>query len=447
VTAHLPDDVLRRYNLNILQMEEAEFVLRHVDACPKCTAHAEHLFEQELRDSDIWSTPQVRAQAPDDLHDLGPRLAREDAEARVLLKDLLAAPAVAYEFIWSDPTCNANYLSGGVVRVLTELAHTWWSHEPLQALQFAEDAAQIAELLPSDYYPANLINLYRAEALKECASAQLVLARYDDALASLTKAERASNRLAFPGAVLGSINLARAIVLAKTKRFDAALDAIAKAQDIFSSTGDYGRFRDARIAEANIHDAAGDPARAREIVEPLYEDMSDGEPKARAIMANNLADYSLEMGDIANASVYLLTAMQLFESLGDINAARFVRWNVAYLALMGGRSADAIPRLRELLREFDAAGLKYEASLVKVDILAALIVAGSLKEATRLTREIFRSLQDDDVPTGAFTAAQYLKHTLRRRQLTPSKLDSVRRYLHQLRDEPQLLFRVPDEEP
>ena len=445
MTAHLLDDALRRYNLNTLHSEEQEFVRRHVDACPKCGARADLLFEEQLRDPAMWCEMQtVRAEAPEHLLELPQRLAREDATARNLLKDLIAAPTVAYEFIWSNPASHASYRTGGVIRLLTELAHSWCNREPLQALQLAEDAVQIAESLPQNYYPANLIYLYRGDAWKECANAQHFLARYKPALESLIRAERAYRELTFPDPHLASVNLIRATVLAKTKKFDAALAAISTAEKTFAASGDYARYRDACIVEANIHDAAGDPAAARSIMEPLYSDAADLDPHARAVMANNLANFSLELGDTGAARMYLLTALQLFEALGLVDEERFTRWNIAYLALMGGKSLDAARRLRELIREFDTRGMPYEAGLVKVDLLAALLVAGSLKEATRMASDIFRSLQDADAPTGAVTAAVYLKEALRRRALTPDKVYAVRRYLHQLRDDPELLFREPE---
>lgn len=445
MTAHLSDDILRRYNANTLRAEEAEFVTRHVDACPKCSARSDLLFEAQLRDPQAWAELNVvGAEAPEFLAELPQRLAREDAEARELLKDLRAAPTVAYEFIWSNPASNAEYRTGGAVRALTELARYWCSREPLQALQFAEDAVQIAELLPPDYYPAHLLYLYRGDAWKECANAQQFLARYEPALESLLRAERAYRELLMPDAYLASVQLIRATVLAKTKRFAAARGAITLAQRTFAAQGDYGRYRDACIVEANICDVAGDPAAARSILEPLYRDADDLDPHARAVMANNLANYSLELGDAGTASMYLLTALQLFDSLGEPEAARYARWNLAYLTLMGGKSLDAARRLQDLVREFATASMIYETALVKVDLLAALIVAGALKEAARTSRDILQSLEDADVPTGAVTAAAYLREALRRRQLTPERVSTVRRYLHRLQDDPELPFHEPE---
>jgi hypothetical protein len=135
--------------------------------------------------------------------------AAEDAEADELLKEYFEKPRKAAR---ANIRIKRKFHTGGVVRRLNAKAHAVVASEPLEALIFADLAEAVADLLPDDLYPNRAVYELRGTASKERANALLRLAKFDEALEALRRAERAFGHLNSSGYGLAAVELVRAAV-------------------------------------------------------------------------------------------------------------------------------------------------------------------------------------------------------------------------------------------
>jgi anti-sigma factor RsiW len=135
---HPPQDVILAFASGTLAAGRRAEVEAHVAICTGCATLCGRMatLEADLRDEFLWRERTVDrlAQA---LMGRTSEIDREDAEAKVLMRDYAAAPAA---MAWSKKLRNKRYRTAGVVRFLTRHAHAICEARPLDALIFAERA-------------------------------------------------------------------------------------------------------------------------------------------------------------------------------------------------------------------------------------------------------------------------------------------------------------------
>jgi tetratricopeptide (TPR) repeat protein len=442
MSGHIPEDILIEYADEPRSHPEAE---EHLSGCRECRdAVAFYLMvNAELREEETWAAEQelrteVGQQA---VRDFAERIAVEDAEAHRLLDRIVDSP---YRFARAKITERKGFRTGGVVRLLCEAILDQIEREPLYAMELAQAAQAIAEALPDNYYPSSLVFDLRGRAWKDYATVCHDLARYEAGLDALVRAERAYRHLPDSGPGTAAVNLSRAGLLWKLQRYAEALPYARAAAGEYQARRDTRRFIQAQEVEAVILQRTGEHLRAREIYERAFDaaaGLDDLDMKARA--ARNLGINYREAGDLGKASEYFVIALQLYEALGQDAWIARTRWSIARLPLVAGLFSEAARGLRVAIRALELKGLVNDVADAKLDLAEALLMLGDVAEVEYLCGEVAHFYHEKALATGALMAATFLREVATKRALRREDIQHVRRYLVELRENPDLLFAPP----
>jgi tetratricopeptide (TPR) repeat protein len=444
---HIPETELSLYAFDpdAMSLARQNAIDQHAAACADCRATLDFFMvtEEELKDPEVWER-NIGSATLDTLRDYAERIAAEDDDAERLLKPFFASPAetACTNFL----ALGKRYLNGGVVRRLNAHAHSLYENEPLDALTFADVAILIAESLPDDQYPARAVYELRGTAWKERANALLMLGRNDEALDTLTHAERAYSNLVSSALGLSIVALVRASVLYQQQKIEEAAAMAEKAEHGFAHLGDDERRVTALYLRGGIMYETNNLEKAAVLFRELIaygEQMNNPLWTARGAYA--LGNCEVDRGDLAEASMHLLNALVIFRETGPIVDRVRTEWGVARVFLHGGKMTEAIRRLRDVAVEFETRGMITDAALVRLDIADALLALGQTRQIEELAAQLFGVFENAGMLTGALSALAYMKEAAATGKLTPTGVQSVRAFLRRAERQPELVFAAtPD---
>ena len=192
------------------ERDRREEIGSHVANCAECGATLDFYSaaEEDLGDLAVWQP--IIGSTSAAMSAYAHQCAAEDAEADRLLKVYFENPRKA---ALANIRNLRKFHTGGVVRRLNARAHDVVASKPLDALIFADLAQAVADVLPDDIYPNKAVYELRGTASKERANALLRLAKFDEALEALERAEHAYEHLRSSGRGLAAVELGRAWVL------------------------------------------------------------------------------------------------------------------------------------------------------------------------------------------------------------------------------------------
>jgi tetratricopeptide (TPR) repeat protein len=441
---HIPEGELaiHAFHPNTVAAERRAQIEAHVAVCDSCRTTADFfaVAEGDLKDSDVWEASAGSA-TRDALFAYAARVAGEDAEADDLLKPLFAHPAKA---AWTNLAAQKRFLTGGVVRRLTAHAHSICEDIPLDALTFADAAISVAEALADDLYPANAVYELRGTAWKERANASMLLGDCVDAHASLTRAERAYNKLSFPSLGLAIVTLVRAAVFYQQQQFHEAAMLAAQAEQAFAHLGEDDRRMAALFLQASIAFETQDLSEAMTLFHRLIE-YGEGMNHLVWIARGSYAigDCEVGRGNLAAAGAHYQKALAILRKTGPSTDRVRTEWGIARVFLRSGKYEEAIRRLGQVVTEFEARSMVTDAALADLDRADALLALGQTKQVAELATRLFRVFTEAGMLTSALTAIAYIKEAAAAGTLTPAGVDAVRTFLRRSRRQPDLLFEPP----
>jgi tetratricopeptide (TPR) repeat protein len=440
---HIPHAELSRFAHDKLafQRERAEEIESHIGNCAECGAafdfHAvaeEDLIGLAVSQPIIGSTFAAMSAYAN-------RCAAEDAEADELLKEYFENPRKAALL---NVRNQRRLVTGGVVRRLNAKAHEVVASEPLEALIFADLAQAVAEVLPDDTYPNNAVYELRGTAAKERANALLRLAKFDEALDSLHRAEQAYEQLRSSERGLAAVELVRAIVYYERGELQNASRHVERAEHGFA----YLRLERERMKavwlRGEIAYEALDYVGAADIFQAVIafgKNINDAGWIARGSFCR--AACELERGNLVDAVTLYQLALMIFRETGPVEYRIETEWGLARVALYGGKVNDAARGLRDAIAAFEEIGRVMNVALAGIDLCEALLVIDRWDEIAKVAGHAFRVLKKAGNETGALTALAYLKEAAAKRQVTSETLKMVREYLRRVEREPDLLFVPP----
>jgi tetratricopeptide (TPR) repeat protein len=445
---HIPEDILALYAAHPDAVEEPDRVdiAAHLVRCRECHETYDFLSIREddlfqIAEGDTWE-PTIGTATMESLMEYGARVAREDAEAEIILKDFfLVGPASA---AWTNILQKRPNQTGGVVRKLVAAAHRTCESSPLTALTFADAACDVADALPEDLYPAQAVYYLRGTAWKERANAQMLLGKFDHAHASLDRAERAYGKTPYNGLGLSIVALVRAGVLYEQAIFDKAMQFAEKAEVGFTHSADEKRQMDAVFLRGIILFENGNPRAAV----PLFQRMIDqGEntdnTRLIAIGSYAAASCELDLRNLPEASVLFHRALPIFLAEGPDRERMLTEWGIARLALQSGAVAQAIRRLKDVAADLEQHGMVTKAALAGLDLADALLASNRQGEIVPLAQHLFSVFTEAGHLNGALTAIAYVKESAANGSLTPATLEEIRTFLKRAERRPTLRFAPP----
>lgn len=369
------------------------------------------------------------------------RCAAEDAEADELLQEYFENPRKA---ALVNVRNQRRLHTGGVVRRLNAKAHAIVGSRPLEALIFADLAQAVADLLPDDTYPNDAVYELRGTAWKERAHALRRLAEFDEALASLRRAEDAYGHLRSSEHGLAAVELVRAGVYYERGELQAAAKHVALAEQGYAKRGLEGQRIKAIFLDGAIKYEAFALAEASATFQRIIdfgEKANDAVWIAKGSYAR--ANCELDRGNAGEATMLFLKALVIFRETGPAENRIETEWGLARVVLHDGKASDAVRRLRDVIAAFEEMGRVSNAALAGIDLSEALLVLERWDEIVKVAAHAFRVLKKAGILTGALMALAYMKEAATKRHLTPGTLKAVREYLRRVEREPDLLFAPP----
>jgi tetratricopeptide (TPR) repeat protein len=416
-----------------------------VAACAECQESYDFFRVTEddllgIADTDAWE-PSFETSTYESLMTYGARVAEEDRDAEVLLKEFIENPISA---AWTALATKKVFRTGGVVRKLNAAAHAVCENDPLAALTFADAAISVAEALPEDLYPANAVYRLRGTAWKERANAQMRLGDFPQAHESLDRAERAYRKTPYNGLGLSIVALVRAGVMYEQDRFDEATAMAQQAELGFAHAGDEKRRMDAVFLRASIMFGAGSSRAAvplfRQVIE-YGEHLQNPRWIARGSYA--IGNCEIDNGNLADASLHFHKALVIFREMGPDGERIATEWGLARVLLHSGRPKEAIHRLREVASQFEARGMVTYAALAGLDMSEAFLSVDNPHQIADLAQHLFRVFERAGMLTGALSAIAYLKEAASTGVLTSAVLNDLRSFLRRAERQPELQFVPP----
>jgi tetratricopeptide (TPR) repeat protein len=370
----------------------------------------------------------------------GARVARENADADELLKDYFDQPEKA---AWRNLAAQRKFVHGGVVRRLAQRAFDVSLSEPLDALTFADAAIAIAEAIPEDAYPKNVVHDLRGRAWKERANALNQLGEPAAALDALDHAERAYKRLASNTLGLGNVALVRAIAYFNLERLPEADREVQIAEELYERLGDTERRTKALFARGNIKYES----RELEVAATLFRRViayGETEQNQQWVASGSyaLGNCVLETGDIESAAVLFSTAIATCRRTG-LPYLVYAEWGMARVLLARGLFRESLRRLNAVQAQFANTGVVLHAAVAAMDAMDAMVALGMFRQTGDLARGVFKTFTDAGMLTSALTALSFIQTAAAEERLTREQVHAVRSFVKRLEREPNLLFVPP----
>ncbi|HEY0157780.1 MAG TPA: tetratricopeptide repeat protein [Thermoanaerobaculia bacterium] len=365
------------------------------------------------------------------------RLQRERAEsADVVTRALRDTPREQ----WPSLAARPELMSSGALDRLAALGEEL-ERDPNAALAVAELATAIADALPPDSYPRVVIAQLRAHAWKDRARALCYLARYDDALSALDRAQAELLPLGTLAHDQAILDLVRSTVLQHLRRYSEAEALLSECRQVFTDFGDERLYRQCTVACGNLLVRRGDYRAARELLAPLIR---DGDPDSIARARFALGWSAIHLGMPEEALEHFRDAQRRSRQRGaDLEAVR-AAYGAGSALLHLGRLDEAVEKLRYARKELLGHALVEEAGLSALELVEVHMLRGEAEEARTLSATVVREFADAGLSRRALTALAYLNDAIAASSATPETVRNVHAYITELRHDPARELAMPN---
>ncbi|HEX6159923.1 MAG TPA: hypothetical protein VF111_07140 [Thermoanaerobaculia bacterium] len=340
---------------------------------------------------------------------------------------------------WGKLAEREDLRNSGALEHLASEAAAHFGNAPEAALAVAQLATEIAGRLPGDAYPQIVVAQLRAHTWKDRARALCALSRYDEALESLSRADRELEPFGSVAHDQAMLALYRSIVLQHVRRFDEAEYQLAYASAIFRDHGDNAFYAKCALSYGNLLIRRGNHRKAREILLPLLGS-ANAEREATALTA--LAWCDVELGDASLALDRFAEAQRRWTALGrPIDAVR-MQYGIGAALVRLAQLDTAVAQLTQARSALLRFGVIEEAGLAGLELLEALLLQDRAAEAKRLATRIVREFVAANLNRRAVAALAYLNEAIASTRATPEIVRSVSSYVVSLRHDPTRDFVV-----
>jgi tetratricopeptide (TPR) repeat protein len=373
------------------------------------------------------------------------RVAEFAATARKLQEERAAAEDVVTRVLAERPRAEWPSLPelrnvGAVERLGREIERRL-DRDPREALAIAETATEIADALDTQMYPPVMVAQKRAHAWKDRAQALCYLARFEEALEALDKADVMLETFGTLAHDLAIVRFVRATTMGEQSRFDESIQLLHECRGVFNSHGDVRRELLCGIAQGSLLHRMKRFREARDAYLPLLEVARElHDSTSEAYLHHNIGYTSADLLDFTAAASHLDAAVEIFERLDQpLNAARteIVR---GVMFARRGENRRAITHIHPIRTTFLANGLVEEAGVFGLEIVQARLALGEAREAEMLARQIILEFKAASLNARAISALGYLTEAISRRTASVATVGGVREYIVSLRRHPEREF-------
>jgi tetratricopeptide (TPR) repeat protein len=371
------------------------------------------------------------------------RVAEFGATARRLVQEKVDSADVVTRVLretprdrWMTLAHRPEFLTSGALDTLAKVAAEL-ERDPQESLAATALATTIAEALSSESYPEVVVAQHRGQAWKDRARAFCYVARYDEAIAALDRADASlegHGTLAHDRAINDFI---RSIVLSHLRRFDEAQAVLESCRAVFNDHGDVHLYRKCTVAAGNLLVRRGDYRAAREVLRELLQD-GDAEATARARFA--LGWCAIHLGLPGEALEHFTDAARRQQGLASQLEVVRATYGAGCALLRLGRLDDAIDQLAFARAHFLEHAFVEEAGLSGLEIVEARMLRDEFDAARTLAATIVREFTEGALNRRAVAALAYLNDAIAASNATPEIVRSVHAYITELQVDPTREF-------
>jgi tetratricopeptide (TPR) repeat protein len=310
--------------------------------------------------------------------------------------------------------------------------------DPRDALAIAELATSIADELVPDSYPAIMLAQLRAHAWKDCARAHSYLARYDDGLRALDRAEEQLQKFGTLAHDRAVVLFCRTTLLQHLRRFKEAREILDECRAVFRAHGDMQTYVKCTLAAGNLLVRMGDYRAARELLGPLVDNDSMLGSQARI----GLGWCAVNLNEPTVALEHFEEAARGLRRYGRELEAIRAGYGAGSAMLHLHRYADAITMLRSTREIFLARGLVEEGGLSGLGIVEAQLVLGQITAARQLAASLVHEFTNAQLNRRAVAALAYLNDAIAASSATPKIVRDIHAYVRILQTDPNREFQI-----
>jgi tetratricopeptide (TPR) repeat protein len=371
------------------------------------------------------------------------RVAAFGATARRLMQEKADSSDAVLRVLRETPreewSSNEALHNTGALQQLSREVEAHLDSEPHTSLAIAEIATRTAELLPDTAYPGVVLAQARGIAWKDRGQALCYLARYEEALRALDRAEVYLQDFGALAHDVGIVRFVRATVLQHLRRFDEAQELLDSARTIFNDHGDVNLYRKCTAAAGNLLVRRGDYRAARETFHELLRD-GDADPVSTAIAHAALGWCAIHLGSAGEALHHFEDAEHRCRQLSrDLDTVR-VTYGAGAALLRLGDVDRALERLHFARARFLEHALIEEAGLSGLEIVEAQMLRNEFESAKKLASAIVREFTEASLNRRAVAALAYLNDAIAASSATPAVVRNVGAYIISLRTYPDREF-------
>jgi tetratricopeptide (TPR) repeat protein len=400
---HLSLDTLASWLAGELPHEEVlQRVVPHLlDHCPSCRQRHEDVLIWQ-REVEHWNEA------------VAVREGRQAPEQFARLREL------SFEEQLQSVERDAEFQTWGLCQLLLRESREAVLDAPARAVELAEMATRIAEVLPGEAYDPHWLLDLRAKCWAYLGNARRVLGE----LWSADEAFRRADAY-LAESMTGNVRVRAEVADLKAsqrraqRRLEDALALIDEAIRFYQEVGDAHRIGRSLINKATILEEQGEYAKAISLLresEPLVDPQR--EPRLAFCLRKNLVVLLTSAGRLAEAESLLPEVRRLVDA--EHNPLDLVRlaWAEGRIALGLGRLGPAEAAFRDAQREFFARGMGYDAALVSLDLAILYAQEGCTVEIKQLATEILPVFESREVHREAMAALLMFQQAAEEETLT-----------------------------
>jgi tetratricopeptide (TPR) repeat protein len=438
---HYQSDALVEYVDGL--SDGAERIEAHLDACVRCANEVAEIRSsfRAMYDGRKWEPgpPPVHATIPfAEILELAGRLQEEDAMARPLCAEVLAAPPAW----WAQHIRHrVGTHTAGVIRELLARMRLTVEKSPATALQMTTVAVELAAALDTGAYPHPVPTILQAQALRTHASVLSFMGSHREAIARADEARALFERIPGMSFELARTAMVKAGSLQLVDRVDEALALLREAADTFHDHREYEWHANARMTEGAVLYNRGAIRRALEIWRSIAGDRALGE-LGTVRVRHNIALCLVDLGEPAAAATEVRRCIADFERLDHPTERTRSRMVLGMALLAAGDAEEAIAVLRQTCREYAEFELLVDAAYASLQLVEALLVTNRPQEVPAICREAIALCTQAGMHQQALNALAFLREALALGKATPGLVREIHSFLRRQWGEQARVFGV-----
>jgi tetratricopeptide (TPR) repeat protein len=449
---HPDRDQLERFLGEAISEEESQQIQLHLFTCSACEERLFALLPALHDAAAVEGKPEaapeteyrgllqrVLTDSRTGLESKGSRLARERAEAGIVLRELLATPVEHRSRLVED---HPRFHNWGLFELLVERARQEIFEEPQDAEKDLEVAVAIAGNLDRRRYGQGSVEAAQTRALAWLGNARRVRFDFRGAEEAFGLAEGHLRRSWLDPLDEALVLELKALLRRAQRRFAEALFMLDEAIVLYREVNESHLQGRALIAKGTVLQSSGElDSAAACLRQGLFLVDPAEDPRLVVVAHSNLILGLVDSGRHAEARSLIETVRPLWQQLGTAPDLLRLRWIEGRAASGLSRLAEAEAAFLEVRTAFLASEAAYDAALVSLDLAAVYARLGRPAETRRLAAELVPIFRSREIHREAIAALLFFQRAAEMEQVTLTVVEQVAAYLQKSRANPNLRFR------